>query len=461
MSPSRRTLLRRIALALLLLVVGALVFVAGWILPTATGYAAKNACSTIFISGLDQERVVAEDLAAVPYTTLSVDREAKRVTATVVGLASRTAVLRQGLGCALAVDVSPQTLAGFSVSSSHGPAGSGPWPSADGPDPRQDPAGVDRAALDAAVAAAFDEPDPDSLKLTRAVVVVQSGRLLAERYGPQIDAETPLLGWSMTKSATNALVGIAVRKGLLDIHEPAPVPVWANDERKAITVDQLLRMSSGLQFEEVYGPLTDATHMLFEVDDAASIPMAMPLANPPDTVFSYSSGTTNVLSWILRGRFADLADYHRFPHDELFAPLGMRSAIMETDGSGTFVGSSFIYATARDWARFGQLYLQDGMWEGVRILPEGWVEYSRTVTPSAKNGEYAAQFWANAGAADDPKQRKLPQVPTDAYYASGFQGQVVLVVPSRDVVLVRLGLTHERAAWDLDAFASSILAALP
>ncbi|MEM6989255.1 MAG: serine hydrolase [Myxococcota bacterium] len=461
MAATRRTLIKRTLQILAVLAAAGLAFVVVYILPTASGYAAKNACSSVFVAGLSEERISAEELKAVPYASFSVDRENKRVRASVVGLAARTAVFREGLGCAVAVDVEPDSLTDFAFEPPAAQLDEAPWPRGNRADDRPDPPGLDRAGLDAAVAAAFDEPDPDSLRHTRAVVVVQGGRLLAERYAADIDASTPLLGWSMTKSVTGAMVGILVGRGELDPAAPAPVPQWRNDARKDVTLDQLLRMSSGLEFEEVYGPLTDATHMLFEVDDAAAIALAKPLAKPPDSEFSYSSGTTNILSWIVRQRFATVGEYHRFPYESLFAPLGMSSATMETDASGTFVGSSFLYATARDWARFGELYLRDGMWRGQRILPEGWAAYSGAATPTAKRGEYAAQFWANAGAKDDPSDRKLPHVPTDAFWASGFQGQAVLIVPSRDAVLVRLGLTHDRAAWDLDAFASSVLATLP
>lgn len=220
-------------------------------------------------------------------------------------------------------------------------------------------------------------------------------------------------------------------------------------------------MSSGLEFDERYGPLADATHMLFEVDDAAALPLGKPLASPPDTEFKYSSGTTNILTTILRRRFLSLRTYHRFPHEALFVPLGMRSAVFEADAAGTLLGSSFMYATPRDWARFGLLYLRDGVWDGQRLLPAGWVEYTRTASATAPIGEYGAHFWTNAGAPGEPERRRLPHLPLDAYQASGFQGQAVLIVPSRDAVIVRLGMTHERPAWDLDAFAAAVLAALP
>ncbi|MBZ5710503.1 serine hydrolase domain-containing protein [Nannocystis pusilla] len=457
-APPRRP--RRLLAGLGVALLAALVFLAGWILPTATGYVAKNACSAVFVAGRDPGRVGAEDLAPQSYVSFTVDREQRRVRASVFGLAARTAVYRDGLGCALAIGAAPESLQAQTVALPHAPASDAPWPIGEGERLAADPPGLDRAALDAAVAAAFAEPNPDSLRRTRAVVVVHGGAIVAERYADGFDRDTRHLGWSMSKSVTNALVGILVGRGLLTRDAPAPVPGWAGDPRRAVTLDQLLRMSSGLEFEERYGPLADATRMLFEVDDAADVALARPLAHDPDTVFSYSSGTTNILSWIVRRQFPELAAYHRFPHEALFAPLGMRSAVFETDASGTFLGSSFVHATARDWARFGLLYLRDGVWDGARILPEGWVAYSRTPTKTGV-GDYAAHFWANAPDPADPDKRRLPHVPADAYQAAGFQGQAVLIVPSRDAVIVRLGMTHDRAAWDLDGFASAVLAALP
>lgn len=459
-SHTRRRLRRALALLAALLLAG-LVFVAWKILPTATGYAAKTACSAVFVAGRELGPILAEDLAAQWYTTVDVDRDARRVRATVLGLAGRTAVHRPGLGCALAVDVDPSVLQAQDIDPPRAPASDAAWPAGDGDAPRPDPPGLDRPALDAAVAAAFDEPNPASPRRTRAVLVVHGGTIVAERYAPGFDRTTRHLGWSMTKSVTSALVGVLVARGELDPRAPAPLVEWAGDARRDITLDQLLRMSSGLEFDERYGPLADATHMLFEVDDAAAVALGKPPAHPPDTVFAYSSGTTNILTTVLRRRFDDLAAYQRFPHDALFVPLGMRSAVFEVDAAGTLLGSSFMYATARDWARFGLLYLQDGVWDGRRLLPEGWVNYSATASPTAATGEYGAHFWTNAGAPDDPGRRRFPHLPRDAYQASGFQGQAVLIVPSRDAVLVRLGMTHDRPAWDLDAFAAAVLAALP
>lgn len=459
--PASQRLRRRILGAIGLVLIAAVLFVVVRVLPTATGFVAKNACSGVFVAGRDPAQLAAEDLAPQWYVSLAVDRAEERVTASVLGLASRTALHRPGLGCVLAVDADPAALRAQGFAPPRAPASDAPWPAGDGDAALPDPPGLDRLALDAAVAAAFAEPDPESLRRTRAVVVVHGGRIVAERYADGLDRNTRHLGWSMTKSVTGALVGLLVARGALAREQAVAVPAWQGDGRRGITIDHLLHMSSGLDFEERYGVLADATHMLFEVDDAAAVAFASPLLHEPGAVFYYSSGTTNILTWLMRQQFPDLAAYHRFPHEALFAPLGMRSAVFEADASGTLMGSSFLYATARDWARFGLLYLRDGVWDGRRILPEGWVQYSRTPTPASPTREYGAHFWTNAGDPADPAKRRYPSLPTDAYAASGFQGQNVLIVPSRDAVIVRLGMTHHKPAWDLDRFAAAVLAALP
>jgi CubicO group peptidase (beta-lactamase class C family) len=312
---------------------------------------------------------------------------------------------------------------------------------------------------------AFSEPEPARLRRTRAVVVVRGGRIVAERYAPGFGPQTPLLGWSMTKSLTNALCGILVRQGKLDPKAPARVPEWrqAGDARQAITVDLLLRQSSGLRWNEVYetSPFDSSViDMLYGRGhrDMAAFAASKPLAHPPGSVWSYSSGTTLILSRILRSLIGSDPDYHAFPRRELFERIGMNSALIELDDAGTFVGSSYSYATARDWARFGLLYLRDGMWEGARILPAGWVDYTRTPAPAAPHGEYGAHFWLNAGAKDRGVPSPDPRAPADLFYASGHDGQVVAIVPSRDLVIVRIGLTPDDGRYDVNGFLAEVTA---
>jgi CubicO group peptidase (beta-lactamase class C family) len=300
----------------------------------------------------------------------------------------------------------------------------------------------------------FQEPDSLKPRRTRAVVVVRDGWVVAERYAPGITAATPLIGWSVTKAVTHALIGIAIEEKLLKLEEAIPVPEWTSpaDPRRAITLDQLLRMSSGLTFSEVYDDFeSDVVTMLLQSADSAAYAANKPLAAKPGTVWHYSSGTTNLIARGLRLAMADDEAYWRFPYARLFQPIGMHSAVLETDPAGTFVGSSLAYATARDWARFGLLYLQDGRWGDRRLLPEGWVEHATRPTPGSDQ-KYGAHWGLNRGG-------RYPDIPRDAFYAKGFGGQLVLVVPSRNVVIVRLGQTPGDG-FDVNTFTGPVLKAL-
>jgi len=435
--------------------------------PVGTGFAAKNLCSAVFVSGRDPAVVINEDLAFLASYKVSaeVDRDEGSATASIYGFAKRKAVYRPGLGCALAPMGAGGTI-------ERGPAPKPalapeefdliPWPRGELVSGDLPP-GVDKAKLDLAMDWAFAEPDPQRLIRTRAVVVVYQGAIIAERYAEGYGKYTPLIGWSMTKAVTNALVGILVKQGKLDVSQPAPVPEWSDptDPRNRITLDQLLRMSSGLQFQEEYEetPLSDCNVMLFIEPDAAAFAANKPLEAAPDEKWSYSSGTTNIISRVVRQTVpGGLLDYHNFPRRELFDRIGMNSAILETDPSGTFVGSSFMYATARDWARFGLLYLNDGVWLGERVLPEGWVEYSTTPTPNTLPGKrgYGAQFHLNSGGA------WMPSLPGDVYAMLGYDGQSVTVLPSSGLVVVRLGLTPDNSGgWGHETFLNKVINALP
>lgn len=428
---------------------------------SAAGYAAKVTCSGVFLSGRDAAAIRREELAMdTPVARLiavEVDRSAGTATGSVAGIVKRTAVYRPGLGCTLDSETSVAELRSQPIPPPSRPQPD-PWP-AGGLD------GVDRGALDRAVASAFDEPDPAHPKRTRAVVVIHDGNLAAERYAPGYDQDMRLQGWSMTKSLTNALVGILAGEGKLKLHDPAPVPEWGSpaDPRHAITLDQLLHMSSGLEFNESYGALeSDVVVMLFRKPSAAAYAASKPLAHPPGAVWDYSSGTANIISRIVRDAVGKgLSDYWLFPRQALFDRIGMASVVLEPDASGTFVGSSFCYAAARDWARLGYLYLNDGVANGRRILPEGWVKYSTTPAPKAPKGCYGAQIWLNAGDAADPANRPWPQAPRDAFAFDGFEGQHVFVVPSRRLVVVRLGLSQARSTWKPGEFLARVAAVFP
>jgi CubicO group peptidase (beta-lactamase class C family) len=219
-------------------------------------------------------------------------------------------------------------------------------------------------------------------------------------------------------------------------------------------------MSSGLEFNEDYGNLADGvTQMLYNQGDMAAYAAAEPLAGEPDSLWNYSSGTANILSRIIRDTVGgEVTDYWAFPQEQFFQRVNMHSAILEPDASGTFVGSSYMYATARDWARFGLLFLQDGVWNGERILPEGWVDYSRTPTPPSL-GEYGGMWWLNVGEPGKPETKEWPNMPADLYYASGHDGQDVIVIPSQNIIIVRLSVSRG-GAWDMAEFLADVMAAI-
>jgi hypothetical protein len=253
-----------------------------------------------------------------------------------------------------------------------------------------------------------------------------------------------------------------VKDGKLTIADRALLPKW-RDAHREITLDQLLRMTSGLAFKEDYGADDrDVRQMLFIEGDKSEFAAAKPLEHTPGTFWSYSSGTTNIIARVLRQTFADEQEYLRFPRERLFEPIGMHSAVLEPDAVGIFVGSSYLYATARDWARLGLLYLRDGVWQGERLLPEGWVAYSLKPTEGAKDARYGAQIWLKLDEAADSKSSDLgePPLPEDTYYMLGHDGQIVAIVPSRDLVIVRLGLTRD-SAWDPALDLAPIVQAFP
>jgi CubicO group peptidase (beta-lactamase class C family) len=293
----------------------------------------------------------------------------------------------------------------------------------------------DELALEALLDDAFWANPNDSLALSLGFVAVQHGRIVAERYGPATTARTRLISWSTAKSVTHAAVGILVRDGRIDLDATSVAPEWAGgeDPRQASTLRPLLAMRSGLQFAEEYVDASDCLEMLFGegTDDVAHFAAQLPLVAPIDTVFNYSSGTTNIISRAVGSVVGDgEAGMSAFLTNELFAPLGMESASPRFDAAGTWIGSSYLYATARDFARFGELYLRDGMWDGRRILPEGWVDDARTpLSQDPEDGSYYGHQWWISG--DE----------LGTFSAMGYEGQTITVVPALDLVLVRLGKT--------------------
>jgi len=414
----------------------------------------------MFVSGRSETDVKHEELGDFPFTLGSYEVNAldSSVTGRVWGMAKRKAIFRKGLGCTLVNDIDESTLKQqvfhLAPHLKDNPD-SIPWPDGD-LIADSFPASIDRSILNKAVDLAFIEPGMGKKRRTRAVVVVYDGKLVAEKYAPGYDQHSIMHGWSIAKSFVSAFIGILVEDGKLNVKEPAPITVWKdNDPRRQITLEHLLQQTSGLDFREDYTGYSEVTNMLFNKGDMAAYTEGIKLKHKPGTVFNYSSGNSNVLSKIVRDRVGD-ADYYSFPSTRLFQKIGMRSAMLEPDAAGTLVASSYVFATARDYARFGLLYCNNGKWNNEQILPENWVLESHTPPDGNIYKNYGYQFWLKGLDHHYPHHPNFPDVPNDLYYADGYAYQDIYVIPSKKLVVVRLGLTLDRS-FDENGFLRDIL----
>lgn len=414
-----------------------------------TGYAAKNLASGIFVAERTQESLEAEDLnfSLVRLANSKVDYENKVVYSDFYGFGKQKAFYREGLGVCLEEknqypdaykDAQVISKAPESFQEDYFPKG----------DKLRDNASeyFDEAKLDKAIKGAFEKGN------TRSVLIAYDTLAMVESYADGFDKNTKLIGWSMSKSITSALIGILVRQGKLDIDKPAPIEEWQNDDRKNITTRSLLNMTSGLKWDEDYGDISEVTVMLYQKSNHAAFAIEQPSAYPPDSVWYYASGSSNILSEIIKRSFDDKKTYWQFPYQALFHKISMYQTLFETDASGNFVGSSYSYATTRDWARFGLLYLQNGIWFGDTILSPEWVRFTQQEAPNS-DGNYGAQFWLNLSGDE------LPDAPKDIYFADGFQGQRVYIVPSKKLVVVRTGMTTDKD-FDYNKFMLDVIGAL-
>ena len=413
------------------------------LLPIITGYAAKNLASAVFVSGRDASEVEKLDLhfSFIQYTRNKVDYGNKTVTSRFLWGKS-VAAYREGYGVTLLRGKHKDTFLeqAFPLQ-------------ADSAFPELLPAGDSAAAarLEPIARAFVDKKAYGGTPF--AFVVLHKGGIVAERYGKGITPETKLLSWSMGKSFTSALVGIMAGDSLIDIHAPLGIPEWQADGRRAITLNHLLQMQSGLEWNENYGNRSDVNIMLHQAEDMGLYALSKPLEHEPGTFWYYSSGTTNIVMRYLRGKFSSDAEFLSYMRERLFKPVGIANPCFETDMNGTPVGSSYLYVTARDYARFGQLYLNDGCLGGERILPEGWVDYTRTPA-SASEGGYGAFFWLN-------RNGRLPDVPGDMFSCNGHDGQQIYIVPSKELVVVILGYSPKPDhVIDFNGLLRDIIAAL-
>ena len=455
--------LKFLLIGIIIIIVLVLIYALLTFPPIMRGMAAKTMCSCVYVMGRSPESVIKKELQVFPgLADIELERNNgdSTVTATLLWKSSK-AIYRRGLGCTLLAEAGESEIRKqkFNTFPFDYPAQDTiPWPTGDrnaftaSPD-------LDRASIDKIISDAFEENDPEKPVNTHAVVVVHDGKIIAEKYAEGFGPRSVLMGWSMTKTITNALIGILIRQGKLQLDAPAPLLEWQQDERKHITINHLLKASSGLEWSESYFiPGADFHNMFILSDDKAGYAATRDLEHTPGEFFEYSSGTTNILSKIIRQTVGE-ERYHRFPYEELFSKIGMHHAIMEADASGTFVASSYGYASARDWARLGLLYLNDGVWNGDRILPEGWVKYSTTPAPGATRGEYGAHMWLNHGAEGNPESAKYPRLPREAILFEGFEENTVVILPSSDLVVVRLGVTHRN--FDTADLVTKIVDALP
>jgi CubicO group peptidase (beta-lactamase class C family) len=425
-----------------------------WLKPPAllrigSNYTAKIVCSNVFLAERDADEVLRDDVQApgisiLRYMKVSVDRDAHVVRAGFFGfIGNGVAVARPGVGCTVVPD------GNVNFAKAVAPSSAAATPKAEGPSQSAQPAQAWPDGETAAENTQVEKIIADD-KLAgpgmRAVVVIDHGHLVAERYGAGFSPRTPLLGWSMSKTVMAAVIGMLVKDGKLTLDQTGFWP--AGDPRANIRIADLLAMSSGLHFNESYGAVSDVTSMLYLQSDMAAFAHDQPLEHPVGEAWSYSSGTAVLLSRIMQDAAGpNSADF--IPR-RLFQPLGMNSATMEADEHGTLVGSSYMYANAHDWARYGQFLAQDGVWKDQRMLPEGYVAMMATPV-KASGGEYGmGQTWLFTA-------NEAVGIPADTFYLSGHDGQTVAVIRSRQLVIVRLGLTPNTTGYSPQPLIKAIL----
>jgi CubicO group peptidase (beta-lactamase class C family) len=404
------------------------------------GYSAKNMGSSVFVADRSLQFTDSTDnnFSPVNLAADKINTTDKIATSSAFGLLTRKAFYRDGVGVALSLTDDDITKTYLKPKRST-PDNKTPYPYGNGSQIDTLFQNVDYKQVQETVNSIFGRNQ------TRAAVVIYKDHIIAEKYDKGFTKDSRILGWSMTKSVLSTVYGVLQHQGKLNVNDPAPVASWQSDDRKNITINNLLQMNSGLEWDENYDEISDVTKMLFLERDMTKMQENKPLAGPIDASWNYSSGTTNLLSGILRDQFNTHQEYLDFWYTELIDKIGMNSMIVETDLAGNYVGSSYAWATPRDWGKFGLLYLHRGNWNGEQLFSESWTDYVATPT-NTSNGQYGAQFWLNAGG-------RLPDVPKNMFFADGYQGQRVYIFPDQDLVVVRMGLS-----WmDENAFLSGIL----
>ncbi len=402
----------------------------------ANAYAAKKVCSCLFVAQRNPNSIIDQDLNIFPlqYADIEIDTVRKNVSASILGLKKATAQYKDGLGCSLIIGDDNYNIR-FITERPHTQYlnDSLAWPYG-----KQEVTHslnqINSDLLNDAFELAFDK-EGEWMKQTRALLVIQNDTLLHEQYAEGFDLNTPILGWSMTKSITNALIGILIKNGTIELDQDHLFQQWSNDQRREITVDNLLRMSSGLMWNENYGSISDVTKTLYTQENSFDFIVEQDQETEPGIFWEYSSGTTNLLGQLIRNQFEQFIQYQAFPYLELFNKIGMDSAQLECDEAGNYVLSSYCYASPRDWAKLGQLYLNNGRWKHLEILDESFIDYSILPAPACKDENYGAHIWLNTNG------NSYPDVEEEMFIFNGFQGQHVCIIPSKKLVVVRMGLS--------------------
>lgn len=394
------------------------------------GYSAKNTASSVFLANRTLEFTDANDnnFDPIHLANDAVDMDAKIATSDAFKLLTRKAFYRDELGAVLALRNSDMKKE-YARPKRNFKEIDRPYPFGTHPPIDSTFAEIDYQKLEKVIDQLFNP-----VNQTRATLVIYKGHIIAERYAEGYNKNSRMLGWSMTKSITSTLFGILQYQGKINVFEKAPVKDWQNDDRKEITIHNLLQMNSGLEWNEDYNSISDVTKMLFLERDMTKLQAEKKLVGKPNETWYYSSGTTNLLSGILRQQFATHQDYLDFWYTNLIDKIGMHSMVVEVDLAGNYVGSSYAWATPRDWAKLGLLYLQNGRWNDELLFDEKWVNYATTPTPTS-NGRYGAQIWLNQGGFHKG-------VPKNMFSFNGYQGQNVYVVPDQEMVIVRMSLTE-------------------
>jgi CubicO group peptidase (beta-lactamase class C family) len=473
----RRSLFVLLGLVILLPLLLAVALVALGIPSFASGMAAKGVCSAVFVAGRSAQGLLEQEvLPADPVLTpvgVSIDQAQRSATGRYLGMAPRRAVWLPDRGCVLDLDPAPPAaIAGSAVGSRSLPDAGKPWPEGNAALPAASwGADVDSARLQKTIADAFVGAGDVDRANTRGVAVLHKGRLLVLRQAEGFGPDTPLHGWSMAKTVGAMLMhklaadgGLALDTPVVDAfvkgREPAWLAAWRLDGRKAIRLSDLMFMRDGLASTENYNPWGAVPKMLWGVNDAAAFGAAAALEAAPGQRWRYLSTSANLMAALARGRMQNDALYWAYPRQALFEPIGAHSAVLETDVSGNWLASSFVWASSADWARIGELLRNDGRWGGKQVLPPGFLKLALTPASATGAGKaYGAQTWLiGEPTHGECKGQGLPE---DTIAMEGHWGQLVAVIPSREAVVVRLGWTFKRGQFNACKFVAEVLAALP